>query len=219
MFSKKMYSGPSDLIRFGNDYRYIRYNVKQYSETSEVTLGFLSSLLPHKGAHILVAAFIEAHQENMSLKIFGDPLHEQEYFERMKNLSKNYHIDFLGKYHNDDLESILEDLDVVVLPSLWWENTPLVMLRALAHKVPVVVSDFPGMTEVVRDGVDGFVFRPGEYKDLENILIKIGKNPTLLNDKKKNISYLKRIEEEAFEYECIYYEEQQKFLINQGRSS
>jgi glycosyltransferase involved in cell wall biosynthesis len=219
MFSKKMYSEPSDLIRFGNDYRYIRYNMKQYSETSDVRLGFLSSLLPHKGAHILVAAFIEAHQDNMSLKIFGDPLHEQEYFEKMKNLSKNHPVDFLGKYCNDDLESILEDLDVVILPSLWWENTPLVMLRALAHKVPVIVSDFPGMTEVVRDRVDGFVFRPGEFKDLENILKKIGKNPTLLNEIKKNISYLKRIEEETFEYECIYYEEQLKSQINQRRSS
>jgi len=212
MFSKKIYSGPSDLIRFGNDYRYIRYNTKQYSETSDIRLGFLSSLLPHKGAHVLVAAFINAHQDNMSLKIFGDPLHEQEYFENMKNLSNDYPVDFLGKYHNDDLESILEDLDVVVLPSLWWENTPLVMLRALAHRVPVIVSNFPGMTEVVRDGVDGYVFRPGDSDHLKDILIKIGKNPLLLNEIQKSISYSKRIEEEAFEYECIFTEEIQKHM-------
>jgi glycosyltransferase involved in cell wall biosynthesis len=86
------------------------------------------------------------------------------------------------------------------------------MLRALAHKVPVIVSDFPGMTEIVRDGETGFVFRPGDSNHLKDILIHIGKKPSLLNEIKKNISYSKRIEEEAFEYECIYTEEMQKHI-------
>jgi glycosyltransferase involved in cell wall biosynthesis len=215
MFSKKMYSGQSDLIRFGNDYRYIRYNAKHYTENSEIVLGFLSSLLPHKGAHILVKAFIQANQENLSLKIYGDPLHELEYFEQLKNQSKEHQIEFLGRYNNEDMENMLQDLDLVVLPSLWWENTPLVMLRALAHKVPVIVSDFPGMTEIVNDGVNGFVFRPGDSDHLKDIVIQIGKNPILINEIKRNISYSKRIEEEAFEYECIYSEELQNSLNKQ----
>jgi SAM-dependent methyltransferase len=85
------------------------------------------------------------------------------------------------------------------------------MLRALAHKVPVIVSDFPGMTEIVRDGVNGFVFRPGDSNHLKDILIQIGKTPSLLNEIKKNISYSKRIEEEAFEYEVLYKEIYSKF--------
>jgi glycosyltransferase involved in cell wall biosynthesis len=212
MFFKKMYAGLSDLIRFGNDYRYVRYNTKHYTEKSEVVLGFLSSLLPHKGAHILVKALIQADRKNVSLKIFGDPLYNMEYFEQLKSLSKNHRIEFLGRYNNEDMENILQDLDVVVLPSLWWENTPLVMLRALAHKVPVIVSDFPGMTEIVRNGVNGFAFIPGDSNDLENIIKKIAQNPALLNEIKNNISYTKRIEEEAFEYECIYVDETQKLI-------
>jgi glycosyltransferase involved in cell wall biosynthesis len=212
MFSKKMYCGPSDLIRFGNDYRHVRYNTKHYSENSDVVVGFLSSFLPHKGAHILIKAFVQADQKNLSLKIYGDPLHEIEYFEQLKNQSKDYRTDFLGRYNNEDMENILQELDLVVLPSLWWENTPLVMLRALAHKVPVIVSDFPGMTEIVHDGENGFVFRPGDSNHLKEVLIHIGKNPSLLNEIKKNISYSKRIEEEAFEYECIFIEEMQKHI-------
>jgi glycosyltransferase involved in cell wall biosynthesis/SAM-dependent methyltransferase len=206
MFLKKMFSGQSGLIRFGNDYCYIRDNTKHYTEKSEVTLGFLSSLLPHKGAHILVKAFIQADQNNLALKIYGDPLHEMEYFEQLKNQSKEHRIEFLGRYNNKDMENILQDLDVVVLPSMWWENTPLVMLQALAHKVPVIVSDFPGMTEIINNGVNGFVFRPGDDEHLKEILIQLGKNPILINDIKNNISYSKRIEEEAFEYEVLYKE-------------
>jgi glycosyltransferase involved in cell wall biosynthesis len=163
--------------------------------------------LSHKGVHILIKAFIQADQENLSLKIFGDPLHEMDYYNQLKAESENHRIEFLGRYRHDHMDTILNDLDIVVLPSLWWENTPLVMLRALAHKVPVIVSDFPGMTEIVKDGVNGFVFRPGDTRDLQTILEKIGRNPALLNAIKDNISYTKRIEEEAFEYECIYNEE------------
>ena len=212
MFFRKMFSGKSDLIRFGNDYRYVRFNTKQYSEKSDIVLGFLSSLLPHKGTHILVDAFIHTNQRNIILKIFGDPMSDPKYFEQLEKQSENHRIEFMGRYNNEDMEEILQKVDLVILPSLWWENTPLVMLRALAHKVPVIVSDFPGMTEVVNDGVNGFVFKPGDCNDLKNILINIGKNPLLLNEIKKNITYSKRIEEEAFEYECIYSEELKKPL-------
>jgi glycosyltransferase involved in cell wall biosynthesis len=212
MFSRKMFSGRSELIRFGNDYRYVQVNAKRYHDKSKVTLGFLSSLLPHKGTHILVKAFICANQENLALKIYGDPAHDTEFCRQLKNLSANHRIEFLGRYSNDDMGEILQDLDIVVLPSLWWENTPLVMLRALAHKVPVIVSDFPGMTEVVQDGINGFVFRPGDTGDLQEILTKIGENPALLNEIKNNISYSKRIEEEAFEYEVLYHDT----LVNSG---
>lgn len=210
MFSEKIFSGKSDLIRFGNDYRYVRLNTRLYHEKSDVTLGFLSSFLPHKGVHILIKAFIQADQDNLSLKIYGDPLHEMEYYNQLREESVNHRIEFLGRYRNDDMDTILNDLDVVVLPSLWWENTPLVMLRALAHKVPVIVSDFPGMTEIIHDDENGFVFKPGDCNDLRKILEKIGRNPSLLNTIKNNITYTKRIEEEAFEYECIYYEEKRR---------
>lgn len=212
MYYKKMFSGQSELIRFGNDYRYIKNNTKHYTEKSEVKIGFLSNLSPHKGAHILVNAFIQANQKNLSLKIFGDPLQNPEYFEQLKNTSNKHRIEFLGRYNNEEMANILQDLDLVVLPSLWWENTPLVMLRALAHKVPVIVSDFPGMTEIVKDSTNGFVFKPGDSDHLKEILIRIGKKPALMNEIKNNISYLRRIEEEAFEYECLYCEEIQKSL-------
>lgn len=214
MFSRKMFSGRSYLNRFGIDYSIVTYNTTKYSENSKVTLGFLSSLLPHKGAHILIDAFIRADKKNLCLKIFGDPIHEKEYYTELTNRSKDHSIEFLGRYNHEDMENILQDLDLVVLPSLWWENTPLVMLRSLAHKVPVIVSDFPGMTEVVHDSVNGFTFRPGDSDHLKDILIRIGKDPTLINEIKNNISYSKRIEEETFEYECLYNEELQKSLNN-----
>jgi glycosyltransferase involved in cell wall biosynthesis len=78
------------------------------------------------------------------------------------------------------------------------------MLRALAHNIPVIVPDLGGMTEIVKDGVNGFVFIPGNSDSLLKILIKIGENPALLNEIKSKIQYPPRIEEEAFEYELLY---------------
>jgi glycosyltransferase involved in cell wall biosynthesis len=210
MFMRQMFSGYSQIIRFGIDYSSIQYNHKKYSNNSEITIGFLSSLLPHKGPHILIQAFLSANQNNLHLKIFGDPNSDIEFFEKLQNISKNKKIEFLGRYYESDMGSIISDLDLVALPSMWWENTPLVMLNALAHHVPVIVSDFPGMTEIVEDGINGFAFKPGDVEDLKKVLIKIAHNPILINEIKKNTYYSKRIEEEAFEYECLYNTEIQK---------
>lgn len=212
MFYKQIYSGPSHIIRFGIDYGSIQYEKnKPIKKDDGINIGYLSTLLPHKGAHILINAFILANQKNLHLKVFGDPTYDKDYFEYLKDISKNKNIEFLGRYHDEDLSGILNDLDLVSLPSIWWENTPLVMLKAMAQKVPIIVSDLPGMTEIVQDNKNGFVFKVGDSEDLKNRLIILAQDSTVLQEIRKHVSYLKRIEEEAFEYERIYIEEIQKF--------
>jgi len=220
MFYRQLYSGSSHIIRFGIDYGSVRYKKNKIPKKDDViNIGYLSTLLPHKGAHILINAFILANQQNLHLKVFGDPAYNSDYFKYLQDISKDKNIDFLGQYHEEDLSSILNSLDLVVLPSIWWENTPLVMLKAMAHKVPVIVSNLPGMTEIVHDNVNGFVFTAGDSEDLKKRLINIAQDPKILQEIRKKVSYLKRIEEEAFEYECIYNEEIQKSLIKQEKPS
>ena len=199
------FSSNIKLIRFGKDYRNVRHNIREYSENSEITLGFLSTLLPHKGAHVLLEAYNKANMGNIRLKIYGDYFGEIEYYNRLKKLAKeNKKIEFCGKYKYEEIPDILDELDMIVVPSIWWENSPLVLLRALAHNVPAIVSDLGGMTEVIKDGENGFAFEAGSAESLAEVLRKIGEKPYVLNEMKTKIHPPPRIEEEAFEYEKIY---------------
>ena len=56
----------------------------------------------------------------------------------------------------------MAEIDWVVVPSIWWENSPLVIQEAFLHGRPVICSDIGGMAEKVRHGVDGLHFRVGD---------------------------------------------------------
>ena len=115
-------------------------------------------------------------------------------------------IEFCNAYKYEDFQKIFDELDLVIVPSIWWENSPLVLLEILTHHVPAIVSDLEGMTEIIKDGENGFVFEVGNIDSLAEVLKSIENDPTILNKLKSQITYPKRIEEEAFEYEKLYRE-------------
>jgi len=193
-----------EVIRFGKDYSNIRENSRVYSKDSQITIGFLSTLQPHKGAHILIEAFNKIQQDNISLKIYGHYFDHADYYKKLIDLSDGKQIEFCNAYKYEDFQKILDGLDIIVMPSIWSENSPLVLLRSLAHKVPVIVSNLEGMTEIIKDGENGFVFEVGNPDSLVNVLKKIAQDPSILNTIKNNIISPQRIEEEAFEYESVY---------------
>jgi glycosyltransferase involved in cell wall biosynthesis len=61
-------------------------------------------------------------------------------------------------------------VDAVIVPSIWWENSPLVIQEALLNRRPVITSDIGGMAEKVRDGLDGFHFQAGSAFALASLL-------------------------------------------------
>ena len=62
---------------------------------------------------------------------------------------------FRGAYTPEDLSRLMEQVDWVVIPSIWWENAPLVVQEAFRHRRPVICSGVGGTAEMVRDGIDG----------------------------------------------------------------
>lgn len=213
IFEINNFSSNIKLIPFGNDYNNVVPNPKEYSEKSEIILGFLSTVTLHKGAHVLLEAFNKANMSNMRIKIYGDYFGDVDYYNKLKKIADNKKVEFCGKYKYEEMPDIFDEIDMLVLPSIWWENSPLVLLRALANNVPAIVSDLGGMTEVIVDGKNGFTFKAGSAESLAEILQKIGANPTLLNEMKTGIHHPPRIEEEAFEYEQLYSD-----LIGKGSS-
>ncbi len=70
------------------------------------------------------------------------------------------------EYKPHEVPSLMEAVDWVVIPSIWWEDSPLVIQEAFMHKRPVLCGDIGGMAEKVKDGVDGLHFRVGDPRDL-----------------------------------------------------
>jgi glycosyltransferase involved in cell wall biosynthesis len=204
MFEINGYSGMK-MVKFGTDYNHVRPNYKQYDAGSVITLGYLSSLNPHKGAHILLKAFIDSKVNNIKLKIYGDSITQHYYYDELIQIAKNHkNIEFCGEYKYEDMPDMFNELDMIIVPSIWWENTPLVLLSSLAHRVPAIVTNLGGMTEVVTDGENGFTFEVGNVESLKGVLQKISADPAMLNDLKNKIQRPPRLEDEAFEYEKLY---------------
>lgn len=205
VFEHNNCSANKKIIPFGVDYKHVQQNLRTYSANSRITLGFLSTLTEHKGAHVLLNAFNKVKADNLRLKIYGDHFGNTDYYNILKNIARdNRRIEFFGAYKYEDMAKIFNEIDVAVMPSVWWENSPLVLLRTLAHNVPVIVSKLGGLTEIVQDGRDGFHFEAGNAQDLAKVLQNIANNPAILNEIKNKMVLPPRIEEEAFEYEKMY---------------
>ena len=94
---------------------------------------------------------------------------------------------YVGPYKSDDLPRLFEETDWVVVPSIWWENAPLVISEAFMHGRPVICSDIGGMAEKVTDGVDGLHFIRGDHDHLADVLDRAANTPGLWDNLRAGI--------------------------------
>jgi len=102
------------------------------------------------------------------------------------------------------VEDILKPIDVVIVPSIWYENAPLTISTSLAYGLPVITSDIGGMKEMIRDGHNGLTFKVEDPGALSKKIETIADAPELIAKFKRNIQYPIRVEDEAFNTEMIY---------------
>jgi glycosyltransferase involved in cell wall biosynthesis len=131
-----------------------------------VRIAFAGSLAPNKGAHVLLEAMRALPDLGAEVALWGLRT-DATYARRLDRLAgADTRIRFAGAFATGEFASILAWADVLVIPSLWYENAPLVLLEALAHRCPVLVADVPGLIEPMRPGFDGWTFRCGDAGDL-----------------------------------------------------
>jgi glycosyltransferase involved in cell wall biosynthesis len=166
---------PIREIRFGVDIS--RASKPLREPNSRLRLGFVGQLARHKGPDILIQAFRELPSGAADLDIFGSKEQEPQYMEELRSIAQGLDVHFRGTFHPERMAEILSDLDFLVIPSRWYENSPLVLLNALATHTPVIISDVEGMTEFVTEGTNGFTFRRGNVSSLAALLRRIIKDP------------------------------------------
>ena len=113
-------------------------------------------------------------RERCEFSIHGSGLEEEPYqvqaelasrLSRLGKLVRAY-----GAYEPEEVGSLISNVDWVIVPSIWWENSPMVIQEAFAHGVPVICSNIGGMAEKVSNGVDGLHFRVNDPRDLARVL-------------------------------------------------
>jgi glycosyltransferase involved in cell wall biosynthesis len=150
-------------------------------DPKRLIFGYIGVVDPVKGVHVLVEAF--APLRNAELHIYGGETDYAPYPDKRKFLSllqQSPHIRMMGRYENFEVGRILREVDVVVAPSIWYENAPLVIREAFLAGKPVVTAAFGGMREWVRDGVNGLLFQPRDVLDLRRTLERFIADPDLV---------------------------------------
>ena len=143
------------------------------------TFGYIGTHIPSKGVNLLIEAFKKIEQPAI-LKIFGrDNGQSTKALRNMASSSKN-RIDFLGEYMNQNLANdVFSKVDCIVVPSIWGENSSLVIHEAQACKIPVITADFGGMKEYVAHNVNGLLFK---HRDINSLVEQL--NFAISNPKK-----------------------------------
>lgn len=98
----------------------------------------------------------------------------------------------------------MASIDVIIVPSIWYENTPLVIYSAQCAKRPVIASNLGGMSEIVRDGMNGLLFDAGNSKKLAELILKVYEDRELLNSLSRNINLPKSYHDYSLELLSIY---------------
>ena len=174
--------------RFGIDMTGYRERTFDSNPVAALRIGFIGSLSSAKGAHVLLKAMrLIAAETAIELRVFGNPNAYPDYAKSLAEIAgDDPRIRFCGTFPSESTAAVLMDLDVLVVPSLWRENTPLVVYSAQAASCPVVASDLDGLKEIVRDGMDGMLFPPGNAEVLASIIDRLGKDRNLLHSLAKN---------------------------------
>lgn len=165
---------------------------------------FLGSLAWQKGVHVLAKAFSGLPAGVARLRIWGDPTVFADYAERLRQSLPNPDAQLMGRVPNERVGEVFADSDVMVVPSVWYENSPMVIQEARAARVPVVASGHGALEDKVRHEVDGLLFSPGDPAALRAALRRLVKEPDLLPRLRQNIPPPMDIKEHVQRLEDLY---------------
>ncbi len=150
------------------------------SASLALRVAYIGHLRPHKGIETLLRAMIRLGQGAGSIKLtlYGLNPDTRDYAEKLTNrVSGHDNIVFAAEYPNHRLPALLEETDLVAVPSIWPENAPLVVTSALRMGVPVIASDIGGLPELVHHGKNGLLFPPDDDRMLAAQLAILAKDP------------------------------------------
>jgi glycosyltransferase involved in cell wall biosynthesis len=174
--------------------------------SSTVRFGYVGTLRQPKGVEILLEAFKRLPEScDASLRIVGDMGDVPSYVRSLyEGAREDRRINFTGVVPNERTAEQLAEIDVLVVPSTWYENSPTTILLAFAAGVPAIVSDVPGVTEIVRRGDNALLFKMGDAGQLADCMRSVVDDARLLSRLRANAEALRTVEDSVDEALELY---------------
>ena len=175
------------------------------------SFGFFGQINPYKGVLLILEAveyLAENNIKDFHIHLFGNiangfPEFKQEFLEFLAK-----HRDLVthhGRYQQEEIPDLIQLVDWVIVPSVWWENSPLVIQEVFMHQRPIICSNIGGMAEKVDDKITGLHFKVRNSVSLAETIKKAIANPLLWSSLVKNIEPRLSIEESAKQHVNIYH--------------
>jgi glycosyltransferase involved in cell wall biosynthesis len=198
--------GKIQVSPYGIDTSHIAGARSQRRPSPTLRFGFVGTLAPHKGPDVLVRAFRMLPPEvDAMLAIHGSEKGYESFAGGLRALTgDDGRISFPGPFSRNELGNVLADLDVLVVPSRWYENAPGVIFEAFAAGMPVVATDLGGMSEFVTPGKNGLLFGLDDAEDLAKHLRTLAGDEVLLERLRAGIEPVKTVGEYAGELIELY---------------
>lgn len=169
-----------------------------------VRFGFLGTLAWQKGVHVLVEAFQNVPSSAATLDIYGSATAFPDYAAELRSANRNPAVRIHPPVAQDAVGRILGEFDVLIVPSLWYENSPLVIQEAYAAGVPVIASRLGALEEKVQEGVSGWHFAPGDAADLARVITGVLAEPEQITRLVATLPTPPTMEEQARELVALY---------------
>lgn len=158
-----------------------RFKNRNRSSESEFVFGYIGTHIPAKGIDYLLNAY-NLVKGKIKLRIWGrsrpqntSSLHG---IAEKINEPQDKLIEWLPEYQNEEIvEKVFNHVDVIIVPSIWDENSPLVIKEPQQVRIPVITANHGGMQEYVAHEVNGLLFDHRNYRDLAKQMQRMVKNP------------------------------------------
>ena len=185
---------------------------------ASLRLGYIGQLAEHKGVDLLLEAYQHLQPCTAQVMIYGPLDQDPAYASRLQGMA-GPQVQFRATFPPEEMVAVMGDLDVLVIPSRWYENSPLVLLYALATHTPVIVSRVEGLTEFLEEGVNGFSFERGSCTDLVQVLQRFISDPSLAARLSGSTHYQRTTAVMAAELEEVYLEASGSSISRSNRPS
>lgn len=184
----------------------VRPEARKPDAEGKLRIGFVGGLSEHKGAHLLISAVrLQSEAVPLELKIYGRTDLNPTYHQRLLQLAgDDRRIRFCGTFPNEQIGRVFAELDVLVVPSVWYENTPLVIYSAQAAGCPVIATNLGGMAEVVEHERNGLLFESRDVAGLASAIGRLAHDRPLLQKLSANAVSPKSISDYVAELKIIY---------------
>jgi glycosyltransferase involved in cell wall biosynthesis len=173
-------------------------------DRTSLRIVYVGGLAFQKGVHVLIQAVNQLPPDRVRLDIYGDLSAFPAYASELRQLARHPGINLAGRVSRDEVWNVLNGADVVAVPSLWYEASPLVIHEAFAAGAPLIVSDIGALRELVQDRINGLVVAAGDVDAWREALAGLLADRALLARLREGIGPVRTIQEHAHDIESVY---------------